>query len=102
MRQPECQGRAPRKGVRHLARLGARASKRFALALVVRTLEGQSSFTEAFRLLGLQKMVTFQELGHSLRSGLLIAGLSGKRNAAPSPTSEALPKNRYKRLLSTA
>jgi len=49
--------------------LGARASKRFARALVVRTLEGQSSFTEAFRLLGLKKMATFQELGHSLGVG---------------------------------
>ncbi|MFY9821493.1 MAG: ImmA/IrrE family metallo-endopeptidase [Thermoanaerobaculia bacterium] len=49
--------------------LGARASKRFARALVARTLEGQSSFTEAFRLLGLKKMVTFQELGHSLGVG---------------------------------
>ena len=50
--------------------LGARASKRFARALVVRTLEGQSSFMEAFRLLGLKKMATFQELGNSLGVGL--------------------------------
>jgi len=50
--------------------LGARASKRFARALVVRTLEGQSSFMEAFRLLGLKKMATFQELGHSLGVGI--------------------------------
>ena len=49
--------------------LGVRASKRFARALVVRTLEGQSSFTEAFRLLGLKKMATFHELGHSLGVG---------------------------------
>ena len=50
--------------------LGARAGKRFARALVVSTLEGRSSFTEAFRLLGLKKMATFREVGHSLGVGV--------------------------------
>lgn len=46
--------------------LGARVGKRFARALVVSTLEGRSSFMEAFRLLGFKKMATFRELGHNL------------------------------------
>ena len=49
--------------------LGARVSKRFARALFVSTFEGQTSFTEAFRMLGLKKMATFRELGHRLGVG---------------------------------
>lgn len=44
----------------------ARVSKRFGRALVVSTWEGRSSFTEAFRLLGIKKMETFQRFGQSL------------------------------------
>lgn len=46
--------------------LGARTGKTFARALVISTLEGRTSFTEAFRLLGFKKMETFRELEQSL------------------------------------
>lgn len=44
----------------------ARVGRRFARALVVSTLEGQTLHTEAFRLLGFSRMQTFRELGNSL------------------------------------
>ena len=46
--------------------LGVRAGKRFTRALVGSAMEGQSSFTEAFRLLGFSKMATFHELARNL------------------------------------
>ncbi len=41
-------------------------SRRFARALIRSTFEGQTSFTEAFRMLGLKKMSTFRDLGESI------------------------------------
>ncbi len=41
--------------------LSARTGKRFVKALVASTLEGQTQFTDAFRMLGIKKTATFYE-----------------------------------------
>lgn len=46
--------------------LGARTSKRFARALVASTLEGLTSFPDAFRMLGMRKTATFFEAAREL------------------------------------
>ncbi|MGC3962652.1 MAG: ImmA/IrrE family metallo-endopeptidase [Rhodocyclaceae bacterium] len=44
----------------------ARVSKRFAQSLVVSTLEGRTLYRDAFRMLGISKPGTFNELGRTL------------------------------------
>lgn len=46
--------------------LGARTSKRFSRAIVASTLEGLTSFPDAFRMLGLRKTATFYEAAREL------------------------------------
>ncbi len=50
--------------------VGARVSKRLARALVVSTLEGRTSYTESFRMLGVRKLSTFKQVAESLGLGL--------------------------------
>jgi hypothetical protein len=45
---------------------GMRLGKRFARALVISTLEGETQHGDAFRLLGFSKLATLRELGHRL------------------------------------
>jgi len=46
--------------------LGARTGKRFARAVLSSTLEGQTLFQDAFRMLGVRKTSTFYEAAHRL------------------------------------
>lgn len=46
--------------------LGARTGKRFARAIVTSTLEGQTLFQDAFRMLGVRKSATFYEAAREL------------------------------------
>ena len=49
---------------------GRRVSNRLKRALVVSTLEGRTSYTESFRLLGIRKSSTFESIAQSLLEGV--------------------------------
>ena len=50
--------------------VGSRVSKRLARSVVISTLEGRTSYTECFRLLGVKKLRTFEKVAESLGVGL--------------------------------
>ena len=56
----------PKGGGDFYATTGSRYSKRFARALIGSTLEGRTSYRDAYQLLGISKGETFQELGRVL------------------------------------
>ena len=58
-----------REGGSAVRNVWPRVSKRLARALVVSTLEGRTSYTESFRLLGLRKLSAFESVAKSLGMG---------------------------------
>ena len=50
--------------------VGARVSKRLARSLVASALEGRTSYTEAYRLLGIRKLASFESVAASLGVGV--------------------------------
>jgi hypothetical protein len=61
-----CGRSANRAAAIFIAPQGVRLGKRFARALVISTLEGETQHGDAFRLLGFSKLATLRELGHRL------------------------------------
>ncbi len=58
-----------RGGGNAIRNVGPRVSKRLARALVASTLEGRTSYTECFRMLGVKKLSTFVSVAESLGVG---------------------------------
>ena len=63
------QGLSRSRGGNAVNNVGARASKRFTKKLVASTLEGRTSYTEAFRLLGVKTQSTFEKVAATLGVG---------------------------------
>ena len=59
-----------RGGGNAIRNVGPRVSKRLAKALIVSTLEGRTSYTESFRLLGVKKLSTFESVAERLGVGV--------------------------------
>lgn len=57
---------AEQSGGDFYATLGVRVNKRFARAVIASTLEGQTLFRDAFRMLGIKKDATFRSLAEKL------------------------------------
>ena len=58
-----------RHGGNYYLNVGARASMRFARALITSALEGRTSFAESMRLLDIKKVSAFREIAHNLGVG---------------------------------
>ena len=64
------QGVQRKGGGNAIRNVGPRVSKRLARAIIVSTLEGRTSYTESFRLLGVRKLSTFESVAQSLGVGV--------------------------------
>lgn len=59
----------PRSGGDAVRNVSARAGKRLTRALIASALEGRTSYTEAYRLLGVRKQSSFERIAESLGMG---------------------------------
>ena len=60
----------PRSGGNAVRNVSARAGKRLTRTLIASALEGRTSYTEAYRLLGVRKQSSFERIAESLGMGV--------------------------------